>query len=280
MMQFSLAELVRRQRKPRRKVITLRETAPPSTFATNLYQTYARVIAAWSTAGEAIIRQYRSTRGETLDSPAAVGAEIDNASSVINSLVLSLTPEVREWAFSVERWQRSRWTSAILSGTGVDLSSMLGVGDVRVPLETAIEWNVSLIKDVSDQVRQRISNAVWDGLRNNRPARDVATQIREAVAMGRDRSRRIAADQLSKLNASLADERRNQAGLPVWEWLHSGKSHPREDHKARNGLIYSDDPAMVGRDVDGKTVRQPPEDRPGQLPYCGCRSRSVLIFDD
>ncbi|MFD0848212.1 phage minor head protein [Sphingosinicella xenopeptidilytica] len=280
-MQFNLAEMVRRQRNVRRKSIALRETAPPSTLATGLYQTYAQVITAWSQASETIMRQYRATLAEmATDSPADVNAEIERMQGAINSLMLTLTPEVREWAFSVERWQRNRWTSAILSGTGVDLSSMLGVGDVRVPLETAIEWNVSLIKDISDQARQRISNAVWDGLRNNRPARDVAASIREAVSMGRDRSKRIAADQLNKLNSSLADERRNQAGMSEWSWVHSGKRHPREDHRARNGFVYSDDPAMVGKTVEGKVVRTPPADRPGQLPYCGCRSLSVLIFED
>lgn len=97
--------------------------------------------------------------------------------------------------------------------------------------------------------------------------------------MARRRALNIASDQLSKLSNSLADERRRQAVLSVWAWVHSGKLHPREDHKARDGFLYSDDPAMTGETVHGQTVRKPPEDRPGQLPYCGCLSRGIPVLD-
>ena len=98
--------------------------------------------------------------------------------------------------------------------------------------------------------------------------------------MARDRSQRIAADQLSKLTGALADERRREAGLSTWEWVHSGKRHPRSWHVQRNGRYFSEDKAMIGREVDGKTVEAPPsaDDLPSRPPYCGCRSRSVLVF--
>ena len=40
--------------------------------------------------------------------------------------------------------------------------------------------------------------------------------------------------------------------------------------------------AMVGKEVEGKTVLTPPDakDLPGRPPWCGCRAVSVMIWDD
>jgi hypothetical protein len=64
-------------------------------------------------------------------------------------------------------------------------------------------------------------------------------------------------------------------------WRHSAKLHPRAEHLARNGNLYSSDASMVGREVDGKTVREdvPSNDRAGIRPFCGCREQSVLVLD-
>jgi uncharacterized protein with gpF-like domain len=274
--------MARRTRNIRRDSITLRDIVPPAVMATNLYRaTYARVIAAWSDALPRIEATYARGLSElTQDSPADVRAEIDGAAEAINRLVLLLTPQVREWALSVESWYRGKWRGAVLSATGVDLQAILGVGDMQAPLETHIEWNTALIRDVSDQARQRIGSTVFDGLRNRTPAREVAKGIREAVDMGRARSVRIASDQLNKLTSALAEERRREAGIFSWEWVHGRKLHPRADHVARNGNYYSDDAAVVGHTVNGKTLLAPPEDRPGQLPFCSCRSRSVIDLSD
>ena len=266
-MRYDLAALARRQHNIRRSSITLRDIAPPATMATSLFRAcYLPVITAWSDALPRINAAYERSLSELVqDSPADVRAEIDGAAEAINRLVLILTPEVRDWALRTEAWFRGKWRGAMLSATGVDLGTMLGPEDVRASLETSIEWNVALIRDVNQQAQQRISNAVFDGLRNRTPAREVAKSVREAVDMGRARSVRIASDQLSKVTSALAEERRREAGIDTWKWRHSGKRHPRVDHQARNGKEYTDATA--------------PQDLPGRLPFCGCRSQAVVRFD-
>lgn len=268
MPRYDLAAMARRT-KPgmRKRSIVLRDIDPPGTLATNLYRgSYRPVVEAWSTAAERIIAAYASTVAElTTDAPADVRAEIEGAAEQINRLILLLTPQIREWALSVEKWQRGKWRGAVLSATGVDLETMLGPADVRASLETSIEWNTSLIKDVSDVTRQKIGNAVFDGLRNRTPAREVAKTISDSVGISRKRSTRIASDQLNKLTSSLAEERRREAGIDTWIWRHSRKAHPRANHVARDGNEYTDATA--------------PQDMPGQLPYCGCRSQAVVKLD-
>lgn len=216
----------------------------------------------------------------TLDSPADVEAELGYVETDIQRLLIELTPRLREWAVRVERWQRGRWRGAVLSATGVDLQTLIGPESVRQTLEAAINWNVSLVKDVSAQARQRIASSVFSGLNQRRPARDVAREIREAVAMTRRRSINIASHQLTAISSALDEERQSEAGLDVWAWRHSGKVHAREHHRARDGNLYSDNPARVGTKVGSKTVLAAPkrDDQPGMPPFCGCRRQGIVVF--
>lgn len=275
-MRFDLAALAKRH--GLRKSTVIRDIKPPQMFAINLFNAaYADVVKAWEEAAPQLIAEYRRSLSElTTDSPTDLENIFAEAERRTGAIFFGLKPALERWTLFVERWHRQKWNAAVLSASRVDLSTMLGTSDVRLSLETSIANNVGLVRSVSDETRQKMSQAVFDGLRNRTAADDVAKRIREVAGMGRARARRIASDQLAKLTSSLADERRRQAGLSEWEWLHSGKLHPREDHQARNGRVYSDEPGEVGGKANGKTINAPPNDRPGQLPFCGCRSRSVI----
>lgn len=281
-MNFDLATLTRRARNPRRSAIILRDIAPPAMLATDLFRAcYLPVLDAWREAVPSIVATYQRSLAElTTDSPTDLDGDIQRADGALQRLFILLSPRLRSWALRTEAWFRGRWRGAVLSATGVDLETMLGPEGARQSLEQAIAWNTSLIRDVSDQLRQRISATVFAGLQARQPAREVAAAIREASGMARDRSLRIASDQLGKLTSALADERRREAGLPVWKWRHSGKRHPRSWHKARDGHFYSEG-ARVGTVVNGVTVERAPapDDLPGRPPFCGCRAQSVVVFD-
>lgn len=279
-MRFSLSELTKRQSKPRRKAITLRPIVAPASKASDLFAIYQPVIAAWQEALPAIEAEYaRTLSAMTTDAPADLAVQISQPEAQAATVLLTVRARLARWAAIIEAWHRSRWRANVLTATRVDLATLIGPSDARETLETVIERNVGLIRSVSDETRRRVSDAVYRGLQNRTPARELARELREAVAMERRRALRIAADQTVKVTAALNEERRRQAGVMAWEWVHSGKKHPREDHRARNGLLYSDDPADAGTEYEGKTVRKPPEDKPGQLPYCGCTSRAVLIIE-
>lgn len=282
-MRYDLAAMTRRTKNIRRSAIVIRDIAPPAVLASNLFaKVYRPIIQAWTDATPRIVATYERTLSAMVtDAPADIQAEIDATAGVLERLFLLLTPEIRKWALMTEQWHRGRWRGAVLSATGVDLGTLIGPADVRETLESYINWNVALAKDVSAQAQQRISSAVFSGLQNRTSAREVAKDISEAIGMGRKRSLGIAADQLSKVTSALADERRREAGLSVWKWRHSGKVHPRVRHKERDGNLYSDAPADVGAVVNGKTVLAAPDekDRPSRPPWCGCRSQGVIIFD-
>lgn len=289
-MRFDLAAEAQRERTTRKRTtrkrgyVTLPPVSAPAMLATDLYRSvYAPIIAVWTEAAKAINAEYARTLAQMVtDSPSDVQRQIDGGAAAANQLTLALTPSLRDWTLRVERYVRQRWTRQVYSATSVDLSTRLSAYDASDTLESYLSWNVDLVRDVSEQIKKRIADAVFLGLTQRQPARDVAKAISDAVGMGRARAKRIASDQLNKLSATLADERRLQAGIETWSWVHSGKAHPRKHHQARDGNIYSDDPKQVGGQVGGKPILTPPprDDRPGQAPYCGCRSRSVIIWED
>lgn len=281
-MRIPLAEMAKRARpNGRRKAITLQPISLPATRATDLYRAaYAPVIEIWQNALPGIEADYRrSLAALTTDSAATLEAEIERTSNLAGAFVLGVRTRIEGWARLAEAWHRMRWRRAVQTATAIDLATLIGPQDVRETLETVIARNVGLVRSVSDETRRRIADSVFRGLQNRTPSRNVAREIAKAVGMGRQRALRIAAHQNVVLSSQLNEERRRQAGITEWIWIHSSKKHPREDHVARDKKLYTDDPAKVGREYEGKTVRRAPETRPGEEPNCGCTSRALLIID-
>jgi SPP1 gp7 family putative phage head morphogenesis protein len=265
-MRYDLAAMFARK-KPRRRSITFRPILPPSTLASDLYAAgYEPVIAVWIKALPDILRAYEQALSEvTRDSPATIGTSLEGVDRELPRILINIRLRLESWALKVEKWQRTKWKGAVLTATGIDVGTMIGPGDMKVPVATAIERNVGLVKSVGEQARTRIGEAVFRGLNQRRPAADVSKDIRTAVDMGRRRARNIASDQLTKLSSQLASERRREAGIDTWQWVSSHKVHYRPEHQARDGKRYADD--------------DPPADLPGELINCGCTERAVLSLD-
>lgn len=260
-------DLARRTRRPSRKPIVLAAIFPTKAQAGDLALLYLRVVSTWRAGLPAIVASYERTLSEIVtDTVRETGDEIGSVDEAIQHLILELTPDLRRWAFRVEQWHRGKWTRAVLAATDVSLETILGPEDVAETVEAVLRRNTSLIRDVAEQNRQRIAGAVFRGFQQRTPAREIAKEFREATSMARGRALRIASDQTTKLSSALDAERQRQAGLDHWKWRHSGKLHPRPEHVARDGKIYTD-----------KTA---PEDEPGELPYCGCVRQGVLVFAD
>ena len=265
-MPIPLAAMAARTKRTRKREITFRPITAPATLASDLYaEAYAPVVKAWSEAAERIVEQYGRTLAMTTDSPAEVGAVLSATEDAVTRILLSIRLRLEAWALRTERWHRGKWSSTVKAATGVDIATMIGPKGAQTTVGAAIDRNVGLVRSVSEQTRTRIGEAVFRGLNKRAPAADVAKEIREATGMARRRALNVAADQTVKITAQLNQERRREAGIDTWEWVHSGKLHPREEHRARDGKRYSDDDA--------------PEDTPGELPFCGCTERAVLSLD-
>lgn len=277
-MRYDLATLARRTRNIRKSAIVLREVSAPTMLATDLFNTaYRPTINLWTQAAPRIAEEYARTLASlTTDAPSDIQTQIDGAEAAFQRLFFALTPSLRSWALRVESSVRQRFVRQVFGATSVELSTLLGPSDVIQTVEAVIARNAALVKDVSQQIQARISDAVFRGLNARSPARDVAKEINEAVSLGRKRALRVAQDQLSKASGALAEERQRQAGIDQVIWVHSDKLRPRPHHAARDGKRYY---LATKKAVDGsETVA--PGDWVSQPPFCGCRSRAYIDFGD
>lgn len=266
MIQYDLPAMVKRVGKVR-KPVTLAEIKPPKALQTDLARIYMRVVNQWAAiCRERLLPLYASTLDEIMrDSVDEMAAAQEQSGNLLTRLFALITPELNEWAIAVEAWHRRRFVASILP-TGVDVSTLIGPADSRMTMQVAVDANVALVRSVSDQTRERIAGVIFRGFQQRLPARTVAKQMNDAVGLGRKRSMRIASDQLAKLSSALDEERFRQADIEKYEWAWSGKLHPRDWHKARNGKVFP----LSG---DGAV---PKGDAPGEPPFCGCRRRARL----
>lgn len=262
-----------------RRNLTFRPIEPTQANAQDLASLYLAVLKAWDAAS--ILRGYGGMMTDAMftDAPADQASAIAGADREATRLILEFTSGLRDWILRIERWHRAKWTAAVESSTTINLSSILTTTEVTETMEAFLERNVALVRNVSDQARGRISDAVFRGYQERRPAREVAKDISEATGLARKRSLGIASDQNSKISAALDRTRRDEAGLSLFRYRHSGKLHPRPKHEVRNGKIYdsatgkqveADGSPMTGGDVIAA------DDRPGMPPWCGCREQAYL----
>lgn len=279
-MAYSLPAIARASGKKRD--ITLRPIEPTRAQATDLAAILVQAATIWAENLDAILAGYDPPPLPTadallLDTADQMQAAIDQtASQFMTRLVTVITPALRRWAVRAEAVHRSKWVAAVKAGTGVDLTTILTAQPVEETLSTWLARNVALVRNVSDVTQAKIADAVFRGYQSRTPVREVAKEIREAVGGSRARAVRIAADQNSKLSATLDRERQAEAGIEQIRWRHSGKLHPRSWHVARNGKVYD---LRTGKAADGGEAI-PADDRAGMAPWCGCREQAYIALLD
>lgn len=267
MAQFQITEMMeRRGLDPRRVVI-----APifmTEALRKGLQTIHRRLMQPWTRSGSEISALYeqelqRRLVQDNIDDLSVLFGRLDDE---VGRLILDLEPAMRQWAINVETWHRTKWASNVLAGTEIDISQVIGPAGGQESIETFMARNTALIRKVSSETRGTISDLVYRGFQNRTGSRAVAKEITRQLGISRRRALRIASDQANKLSAALDRQRSREAGFEFWKWRHSGKLHFRPDHRARNGIIYTDENA--------------PSDLPGQLPFCGCVRQATIITDE
>lgn len=259
----------------RRKTVELREIVPTKAQEADLARLYVSVVRVWAEgARDRILPAYRAslaqqvTDGMTIDRAGDVQAEIEVVDGHAVRSIFTFRGLFQAWAGILQRWHMRKVIDQLLYAARVDLKTQLHAADVANTLDDVLARNVALIRDISDQARGRISDIVFRGLQNRTPSKEVAKEISKAVGMGRDRALRVAMDQTQKLSASLDRDRQLQLGMTSFEWIHSRKKHPRQEHIERDGKVY---------EWSGDVGRNDP---PGFKPFCGCKAKGVLNLDD
>lgn len=265
-MKINLAELVKIQN-PRKRKVEARPFSITKASENELARLYIEVLNIWAKGlNSEVLPEYRRTidRLETQDSAAQMETILARLEGNAVAAILIFRSRLAAWLNKLNTRHLKQFINQLKYASNVDLSTAMRAADVAETLEDVIARNAALVRNVSDQARGRIADIVYRGMQNRTPPRQVAKQLNEALKLGRDRSLRIAQDQATKLAGALDKERQLQVGMDSFEWIHSGKKHPREEHKARNGKVFKWN-SEVGRN-----------DPPGYAINCGCKAKGVL----
>lgn len=256
----------------RRKRVVARPVVPSRMQERELAAAYVEVVRVWvDGVNDDILPAYSATRDTMIrDSVSDINIEIEKVAERAVQAILTFSGKARSWAETFSRWHLRRFIANLVYKDTAQLETLMTVvgGGATETIDDIVTRNVALVRNVSDQIRAKISDAVFRGIQTQTPVRDVAKEIAKATGLQKDRSLRIASDQTVKLSAALDKQRQLDVGMDSFEWVHSDKVHFRPEHKARDGKVFRWD-SDVGRN-----------DPPGFLPFCGCKSRGVLDLGD
>lgn len=275
-MRFSLPTLAREAGVKRSR--PLPNIEPTNAQRETLRRIYERVVRHWyDGARQRLLPQYRSALSDSYSGYKDEEAALEREAQ---ALIANLTFEggaISAWAVGIEAWHTNRVISGALSAANVDLSTRLSSFDVRQTVQEALDWNTSLISNVSDDMRNRIESIFFDGFRTSKPAAEIGREITKATGVGRRRAKNIAADQTTKLSAALDRARQDEMGLTEWVWRSSHKVNYRPEHLARDGKHYAS--SVAEAKATGLGV-PPIGDMPGDAINCGCTRQAWLRLED
>ena len=164
-------------------------------------------------------------------------------------------------AHQTSAYQRGQLDRQVKAALGADIF----IGDRKLPaiIEGFAAENVSLIKDLPAKVLADIEKTVTRGVANATPHTELAKEIDERLAIGEDRAKLIARDQVGKLYGQINAERQQELGVDKFIWRTAQDERVRSEHQARDGNEYS--------------YSNPPDgELPGEPVNCRCYAEPVF----
>lgn len=151
--------------------------------------------------------------------------------------------------FKVEDYNSKSTKRQVKRVTGVDIIAGNPQVESTVVLSTAN--NVSLIKGLAEEAITRVEQSVYEGFRTGLRWEEIAKSVEEQLDPDdgpiASRARRIARDQVSKLNGQLTEARQTGLGITHYFWRTSGDERVREEHAVLEGERFAwDDPPSEG----------------------------------
>jgi uncharacterized protein with gpF-like domain len=195
----------------------------------------------------------------------------------LNALYAERAPQVAgQMANAADKASSSAFHSAVqkLSG-GLSIQTTQLTGDLNEVFTASVAENVALIKSISQQYLTGVQGAVMRSITTGRGFADLEPFLEKHKGITRRKAELIARDQVKKTYEGLNTGRMERAGLDKYIWRHSGGSqHPRKDHIAMSGKVYSlSDPPII----DERTGQR---GGPGDAINCNCRKELILLFND
>ena len=170
-----------------------------------------------------------------------------------------------------------KWTTKELNRSLSELASLISfktdttsksLDNIR---KAAIHKNVDLIKTIPQQYLGAVKQNIYTSITTGKGLSDIQPFLESQKDYSKRKAQLVALDQTRKITTDIAAHKLKQNGGKKFKWMHTGGSqHPRQEHIAMNGNIYSyDDPPVI----DPRTGET---GLPAQAYQCRCRLCPVL----
>lgn len=160
-----------------------------------------------------------------------------------------------------------RWAATVAAQAQIDVMHLLRDDDLKEMLSVRSEEFNRLIRNLSNDVLDRIERETLGAIYEGRGNEEIAKRLQEIDGISRRRARLIARDQASKLNGAMNEFRQRQAGVTHYEWRTILDGRERPTHHANNRKVFAwDRPSPI-------------TGHPGTQINCRCRAIAVLTDD-
>ncbi|MCD1124818.1 phage head morphogenesis protein [Jinshanibacter sp. LJY008] len=157
---------------------------------------------------------------------------------------------------------------------GLSLKTNAFTSTLKEKLTAIVNGNVGLITTIPSTYLGGVKDAVSRSITSGNGLQDLVPYMQQHKQITERHARNVALDQTRKAYNTINAERMQSVGVKRFEWLHSGGGqHPRPDHVAMSGNIYSFDDLPI---IDKRTGER---GIPGQAINCKCRMIPVIEFD-
>lgn len=163
----------------------------------------------------------------------------------------------RKFGHRTSDFQRAQIDRQVRSAIGVSFDAIERPTIDRIP--DFVDRNVELIKTVPERYFDRLREDVEEAFAEGRSVDELAEDFADRYDMAEDDARRIARDQIGKLNGQVNQDRQEALGVTGYVWRTMRDQRVRDEHAEREGQSFSWD--------------DPPEDgHPGEAVQCRCYS--------
>lgn len=185
-------------------------------------------------------------------------------------------------ANNISRFNRKGFDRQITTVLGVN--PIINEPYLEAQVESFVERNAALIKDIPDQSIARIETKLRTGIERGESLAKMTATVQGELKIAKNRAKLIARDQTNKFMGKLTELRQTTLGVEEYIWSTSRDERVRPTHRANQGkkFKWSDPPAATGHpgwDINCRCVALPvlEEFKPGRNIKTTSRAGTALV---
>lgn len=220
-----------------------------------------KALRRWFNAAIEQIKQYiRSVRDAAIDDLFARlnemwEQEVQGLSSAIRDIFRRLSATHLDW-----------WVRALSYATGVEATVFLALMPepwAQEEIDSRTDTNVVSLLAIGALLLSSLGGSLRNGLRSGLTLGAISKAMQAALENAEGRVTFLARNQIEEHQASINQQRQQDADTEGYYWLETTSLRPRKHHLARVGKFFY--------------WNKPPEDgHPGHAPNCKCGARPAL----